>query len=182
MVPCAGVALHKIVSAELETQTGGDTNHASIPPQNPGGGLFPQGAVKRQPQTNSAALVPTFGTSVKFVSLGFVSDPVSGPSSCLELREKLLDVEPGLLVILVAAFDPSDFADQDAPEDMPWVLRRPVEVEVFRLLFFPNRSLLLRVLMVHQRGIRTHTKREAASTDSRPGIAVDIFFYSIDLP
>ena len=48
--------------------------------------------------------------------------------------------------------------------------------------FFPNRSLLLRVLMVHQRGIRTHTKREAASTDSRPGIAVDSFFYSIDLP
>ena len=91
--------------------------------------------MKRQPQTNSAALVPTFGTSVKFVSLGFVSDPVSGPSSCLELREKLLDVEPGLLVILVAAFDPSDFADQDAPEDMPWVLRRPVEVEVFRLFF-----------------------------------------------
>ena len=38
--------------------------------------------------------------------------------------------------------------------------------------FFPNRSLLLRVLMVNQRGDRTHTTREAASTVSRPGIAV----------
>ena len=35
--------------------------------------------------------------------------------------------------------------------------------------------------MVHQRGIRTHTKREAASTDSRPGIAVALR-YSTKLP
>ena len=40
---------------------------------------------------------------------------------------------------------------------------------------FPNRSLLLRVLIWHQRVItETHTKREAASTDSRPGIAVAV--------
>ena len=39
-------------------------------------------------------------------------------------------------------------------------------------IYFHNRSLLLRVLMGHQRGdTETHTKREAASTDSRPGIA-----------
>ena len=36
--------------------------------------------------------------------------------------------------------------------------------------------------MVHQRGIRTHTKREAASTDSRPGIAVDTPRYSTKRP
>ena len=40
-------------------------------------------------------------------------------------------------------------------------------------LFFPNRSLLLRVLISNQRGNRKHTKRQAASTAARPGIAKD---------
>ena len=39
--------------------------------------------------------------------------------------------------------------------------------------FFPNRSLLLRVLISNQRGNRKHTKRQAASTAARPGIAKD---------
>ena len=41
--------------------------------------------------------------------------------------------------------------------------------------YFPNRSLLLRVLMSNQRGDRTHTKREAASAAARPRIAKAVF-------
>ena len=39
--------------------------------------------------------------------------------------------------------------------------------------YFPNRSLLLRVLIAVQRGgyTETHTKREAVSAVSRPGAA-----------
>ena len=40
-------------------------------------------------------------------------------------------------------------------------------------LFFPNRSLLLRVLMAHQRGVseKTHTKRAATSVATWPAAA-----------
>ena len=40
-------------------------------------------------------------------------------------------------------------------------------------MFFPNRSLLLRVLILHQRKkyTETHTKREAVSIASRPEVA-----------
>ena len=46
---------------------------------------------------------------------------------------------------------------------------------IYIYIYFPNRSLLLRVLMGHQRAVtETHTKREATSIASRPRIAKPI--------
>ena len=49
---------------------------------------------------------------------------------------------------------------------------------IFVFLYFPNRSLLLRVLILVKRGgyTETHTKREAVSAASRPGVAGAVSF------
>ena len=62
-----------------------------------------------------------------------------------------------------------------------YLRKTAISVRGLGIIYFPNRSLLLRVLMEVQRGgTETHTKREAVRVAGRPAVAVAVLKFIED--